>query len=97
MPAAVALRKQMRARRRALPAAERHRCARQLARRVVSLKAFSHAHHIAAYLAVDGEMDRPCCWSGPGCWASSLSAGAGRRPGGASAVRALSSAQRDAA
>ncbi len=57
MSATVALRKQMRALRRALPAAERHRCARQLARRVAALKAFSHAHHLAAYLAVDAEMD----------------------------------------
>jgi len=43
--------------RRALPAAERHRCARQLAGRVASLRAFRQAHHIAAYLAVDAEMD----------------------------------------
>lgn len=57
MPATVALRKQMRAMRRALPAAERHRCARQLAGRVASLRAFRQAHHIAAYLAVDAEMD----------------------------------------
>ncbi len=57
MSATVALRKRMRALRRALPVAERHTYARQLARRVASLKVFSHAHHIAAYLAVDGEMD----------------------------------------
>jgi 5-formyltetrahydrofolate cyclo-ligase len=57
MSTAAALRKQMRALRRALPVAERHTCARQLAGRVTSLKVFSHAHHIAAYLAVDSEMD----------------------------------------
>lgn len=57
MSTAAALRKQMRARRRALSVAERHTCARQLVRRVTALKVFSHAHHIAAYLAVDGEMD----------------------------------------
>ncbi|HXH01746.1 MAG TPA: 5-formyltetrahydrofolate cyclo-ligase [Candidatus Competibacteraceae bacterium] len=51
------LRQQIRARRRALSSAERHHAAQQLAKRVASLRLFTHAHHIAAYLAFDGEMD----------------------------------------
>ncbi len=51
------LRQQIRALRRALPAAERRTAARRLARRVAVLPVFNHARHIAAYLAVDGELD----------------------------------------
>ena len=51
------LRQQFRALRRAIPPAERHTAARQLARQVGSLKVFVNAHHIAAYLAVDSELD----------------------------------------
>lgn len=51
------LRKQIRARRRAIPGSERHRASRELARRAASLRVFATAHHVAGYLAFDGEMD----------------------------------------
>ena len=51
------LRKQVRALRRAMPAAERHQAARQLTSRVTSLQVFVIAQHIAGYLAFDGELD----------------------------------------
>lgn len=51
------LRKQIRALRRALPAAERQQAARQLARRAAGLPIFADSRRIAGYLAVDGELD----------------------------------------
>lgn len=47
----------MRARRRAIPRAERVVCARQLTRHLVTHRSFLKARHIAAYLSNDGEMD----------------------------------------
>jgi 5-formyltetrahydrofolate cyclo-ligase len=57
LPSADALRQSLRAQRRALAPAQRKDCARQLAHRLAGLKAFAHARHLAAYRAVDGEMD----------------------------------------
>ncbi len=51
------LRNQVRALRRAMPSAERQQAAQQLASRVAALKVFVSAHHIAGYLAFDGELD----------------------------------------
>ena len=51
------LRRQIRARRRAIPPSQRHLAAEQLAGRVTALRTFASAQHIAGYLACDGEMD----------------------------------------
>jgi 5-formyltetrahydrofolate cyclo-ligase len=51
------LRETIRTLRRATPQAERHRAARQLVNRVMSLRLFTSAKHIAGYLAFDGEID----------------------------------------
>ena len=57
MASPASLRQQIRNLRRAVPSAQRHQAALQLLRQVASLKIFSNAHHIAGYLAFDGELD----------------------------------------
>ncbi len=57
MPSPDHIRRTVRARRREIPPPQRRRAARELAHRVSTLKLFSTAHHVAGYLAVDGEMD----------------------------------------
>lgn len=52
-----ALRRKMRALRRALSPAQRQQAALQLAAQVAALPLFSDAQHLAGYLAVDGELD----------------------------------------
>lgn len=51
------LRQQIRARRREIPPSQRRLAAEHLAGRVAALRIFISAHHIAGYLAWDGEMD----------------------------------------
>jgi 5-formyltetrahydrofolate cyclo-ligase len=51
------LRRQMRAGRRALPPAERHRRAERMARRLAGTMLFRNSRRIAFYMANDGEMD----------------------------------------
>lgn len=52
-----ALRRELRARRRALPAPDAHRCAMDLARRLGKDPRIINSQHIACYLAADGELD----------------------------------------
>lgn len=57
MPSLAQLRRQIRARRRDIPASERRQAAHHLARRVTSLRVFATAQQIAGFLAFDGEID----------------------------------------
>jgi 5-formyltetrahydrofolate cyclo-ligase len=57
MSALVSLRQQLRTERRALPLSKRQQAAGQLAHRVGALRLFVHTHHLAAYLAFEGEAD----------------------------------------
>lgn len=52
-----ALRRQIRTLRRALSHSERQQAAQTVARQVAHLRIFTSAHHIAGFLAFDGEMD----------------------------------------
>ncbi|WP_297527693.1 5-formyltetrahydrofolate cyclo-ligase [Thiohalobacter sp.] len=51
------LRRELRARRRTLPAHERRALAERMARHVAHDRRFRNARHVAVYLAADGEMD----------------------------------------
>ncbi|HQU16522.1 MAG: 5-formyltetrahydrofolate cyclo-ligase [Chromatiales bacterium 21-64-14] len=52
-----AIRKEMRARRRALTDAEHDTCAESMARRLAATNWFQRSRRVACYLAVDGELD----------------------------------------
>lgn len=51
------LRSQTRALRRTLPLPQREQAALRLAKRIAALPVFTTSQHIAAYIAIDGEMD----------------------------------------
>jgi 5-formyltetrahydrofolate cyclo-ligase len=57
MSSVISLRSQIRALRRTLSLSQREQAAQNLAKRVAALPVFATSQHIAAYIAIDGEMD----------------------------------------
>jgi 5-formyltetrahydrofolate cyclo-ligase len=57
MSSLVSLRSQTRVLRRTLSLSQREQAAQKLAKRVTTLPVFAASQHIAAYMAIDGEMD----------------------------------------